>query len=125
MQTGYVVLPRYTQTGSDALKKRFVVHALDDDDWTRRFLRNNPFANDWFKSLIGLIGLERDWWLLGCYVVRGFLSGRWIAFGQLTPRETKFHSDLNRNQCAHISGYENVLENVKVLIITLKPTSHN
>lgn len=91
-------------------EEKIVVHALDDDDWTRRSLRNSPLAHDWFKSLIGLIGLERDWFMLRCYVVRGFHSGRWIAFGQLTPRETKFHSDLIRIQLTNIFGYEGVLE---------------
>lgn len=104
MQTGYVVLPRYTQAASDALKKRLVVHALDDHDWTPRFPRNSSLASDLFNTLIGLIGLGRDWWKCRRYVVRGFLAGRWIAFGQLTPRETKFHPDLNHIPFTYIFG---------------------
>lgn len=126
MQTGYVVLPRNTQPGSDALKKRLVVHALDNGDWTPRFLRNSPLSSDWFNLLIGLIRLERDWCVRRRYVVRGCLSGRWIAFGQLTPRETKFHPDLNRIPFTYILGCEHTLEDVYVFaaILRLKLSSN-
>lgn len=101
-----------SQPASDSLKKRFVVHALDDDDWTPRFLRYGSLASDLFNALIGLIGLGRDWCACRSYVVRGFLSGRWIALGQVTPRETKFHPDLNHIPFTYILGRERALEAV-------------
>lgn len=98
--------------------------------WRRRldsaFSPEQLFGCDWFNLLIGLIGLERDWWLHRCYVVRGFLGGRWIAFSQLTPRETKFHPDLDRIPLTDIFGYEQTVDGGYdfAVIMILKLSSH-
>lgn len=66
---------------SDAVKKRFVVHALDDEDWSPRFLVNRLSGGDWSVSLIDAIGLERDWSVLLRYVVCDSHRGRCVSFG--------------------------------------------
>lgn len=65
----------------DAVKKRFVVHALDDEDWSPRFLVDRLSARDWSVPLIDAIGLERDWSVLLRYVVCDSLPGRCVSFG--------------------------------------------
>lgn len=66
---------------SDAVKKRFVVHALDDEDWSPRFLVNRLSGGDWSVPLIDALGLERDWSVLLRYVVCDSLRGRCVSFG--------------------------------------------
>lgn len=43
------------KTHNDAGKKRFVVHALDDEDWSPRFVCNCSLKNDWTAVLIDVI----------------------------------------------------------------------
>lgn len=63
------------------MKKRFVVHALDDEDWSPRFLVNRLSGGDWSVPLIDALGLERDWSVLLRYVVCDSLRGRCVSFG--------------------------------------------
>lgn len=46
---------------TDAVKKRLVVHALDDEDWSPRFPRFPLAARDWTARALELIDESDDW----------------------------------------------------------------
>lgn len=65
---------------NDAVKKRFEVHALNNDDWSLRFLRNERAQSDWIAPELEVIGNGRDWLKPRRDVVRERVQGRCASF---------------------------------------------
>lgn len=72
---------------NDAVKKRFEVHALNDDDWSLRFLRNQRTQGDWIVTEREVIGNVRDWLKRRRDVIRETIEGRCVFISAVAPRE--------------------------------------
>lgn len=86
MQTGATVSCR-KKIHNDAVKKRFVVHALDDEDWSPRFPRLPLSASDWTARILELIDEGGDWFKSRGSVASECAHGGCASFCVWAPRE--------------------------------------